>query len=177
MTNLQPEPDFPPVQYYAYPPKQVAQYVCGVERMEDTLDELIPLHAAHWEETEKYLGEPMNVDYPRYIAMERKAGLVMFTVRAADNALAGYIVFTLCPHANVQHRLLASEASLFIHPDHRGKAVLYLLDYAEDCLRQLGVHYVTIGDKSPAGGAPLDKLLGRRGYSPFAITHIKILED
>jgi hypothetical protein len=60
---------------------------------------------------------------------------------------------------------------------HRGTAVIRLLNYAEDILKRLGVQYITIGDKSPSGGASLGKLLGRRGYKPFAITHIKKLEQ
>jgi GNAT superfamily N-acetyltransferase len=167
----------PFISYKGFPPLERGSYVYGIEKFEDTLGELIPCHALHWEETEGYLGEPMNVDYARYVAMERQAQLVMFTARTTAGELAGYVVFTLGPHANVQHRLLACEASLFVHPDHRGAVVIRLLDHAEDCLRKMGVHYVTIGDKSPCGGASLEKLLERRSYQAYAVTYIKTLGD
>jgi len=163
--------------YYGFDPIYRGGYAFGVEKMEDCLDEMIPLLADHWDETEGYLDAEMNVDYARYISMERRSMLIMFTLRDTATTLVGHLVFTITPHANVQHKLLACEQALFIHPSHRGTAVIRLLDYAEDCLRALGVHYLTIGDKSPAGGASLGKLLGKRGYRPFAITHIKNLED
>jgi GNAT superfamily N-acetyltransferase len=163
--------------YHGFPPVYHGGYAYGIERIENTIDELLPLHAKHWEETERaYFDEDLNVDYARYVMMEQESKLVMFTCRATDCSMAGNIIFSLGPHANSKHNLLASEVALFVHPDHRGRAVLRLLDYAEDCLLALGVHYITIGDKSPCGGASLDKLLGRRGFKPFAITHIKKLE-
>jgi hypothetical protein len=164
--------------YYGFDPLYRGGYAFGIERLEDILPEIVPLHKEHWEETERgYLGEDMNVDYARYTAMERTSTLVLFTVRATDTSLAGSVVFSIGPHTNCQHKLLACEVSLFMVPAHRGTAVLRLLDYAEDCLQQLGVHYITIGDKSPVGGPSLRKLLGRRGYQPCSITHIKKLEE
>lgn len=164
------------VEYYGFSPVKHSGLTFGVEKLEDILHEIEPHCTEHWFETEGYLETYMNVDWPRYVMMERNKTLAVFTVRAGSQ-LGGYIIFTIQPHANAQHFLLACEAAFFIHPNHRGRAAIRLLDYAEDSLRKLGVHYVTIGDKSPSGGASLDGLLGRRGYQPYAVTHIKILED
>lgn len=165
------------VEYYGFDIHTHGGLVFGVEKLEAIAHEIEPHCAEHWTETEGYLETYMNVDWPRYIMMERKSTLILFSVRTADGELAGYIIFTIAPHANAQHKLLASEAAFFMAPAHRGTAVLRLVDYAEDSLRKLGVHYVTIGDKSPSGGASLERLLGRRGYQTYAVTHIKILED
>lgn len=164
--------------YYAMDPLYRGGYAFGIEKAEHVLGELIPLHKLHWEDTERrYFDEDMNPDYERYIAAERDSKLVMFTIRDIDTALVGHVAFVLGPHHNAKHVLLASEQVLFIHPDHRGRCVIRLLDYAEGCLRRLGVQYVTLNDKSPSGGASLAKLVGRRGYKPFAVAYMKKLGD
>ena len=163
--------------YYGKEPLYVGGYAYGIEKLEHALHELEPLHAKHWEETERrYLKEDMDPDYSSYIELEQDSQLIMVTCRATDTTLAGHIVFTLAPHTNVQSKLVASEEALYMHPDHRGRAVLRLLDYAEDALWRLGVHYIVMNDKAPSGGVSLEPLLGRRGFAPFAVSYIKKLE-
>lgn len=161
-------------QYFGRDPLYKGGYAYGIEKLSDILAEIIPLHEEHWDETERpYLHTDMWPDYSRYLDLERAGQAVQFTARAANTRLAAQMIFTIAPHPHAMHKIVAAEQALYCHPDHRGRCVIRLLDYAEQSLWELGMDYIIINDKSPSGGADLEPLLSRQGFEGFAKSYIK----
>jgi len=155
-------------------PSEHEGYVFAVERFEDILEELAPMHALHYSETETFwAGIEFNPDYRDYIECERAGGSLQFTIRK-DGVLVGQCLMKVFKSRHTQ-TLAASEDALFIHPDHRrGLAFFrYFIRWIEDALACLGVRQVTLTSKT-ANSA--DKLMMRCGYKPTATQLGKILE-
>lgn len=114
--------------------------VIGVERFEQVLPELHPLHLAHWQETERY--RHVVGFKPDYQALEwssRCGQLVQFTAREGG-VLIGHLRVYLARsrHSGV---LFAQEDTLFVAPEKRTSLLgIWLMRYADQAL--LGVLYV-----------------------------------
>jgi GNAT superfamily N-acetyltransferase len=69
---------------------------------------------------------------------------------------------------------MATDVGLYVQPAHRRRGTaIKLMEYAEKCLKILGVNFITHGHKGPAGGPDLDKFFRRRGYKPYAVEYMK----
>lgn len=149
-------------------------YVIAVERVSDIVDELHPLHEAHWLETEKYRhGLTLNPDYTRYCAIERAGGLIQFTVRSRGSLVGNMRMFV----ANSLHTqtLVATEDTIFLLPEHRGGfLVMALLQFAERALTSMGIREIRSNSKLVNRA---DVLLRRMGYEPFGIQMVKFYKD
>lgn len=149
-------------------------YVLAVERFADVLEELKPLHAEHFAETEGHRHDlPLDPDYDAMAADDRAGRLLQFTVRH-DGALVGglrmYVL--LSRHTKT---LFAEEDTLFITPAHRGGLLgLKLLRYAEQCLVQIGVREIDANSKLVNGA---DVLMRRMKYTPVALQFHKIIKE
>lgn len=145
-----------------------------VERFEDLLQELEPLHQAHWLETEKHRhGLALNPNYPLLVSRERSGGLLQFTVRR-QGVLVGHVRMYLGRSTHTS-TLFAEEDTLFILPEHRGGLlVIALMRYAERCLRAIGVREIRADSKLLNKA---DVLMRRLGYTPVALKFHKIFED
>jgi len=165
--------------YHGPEPVTYRDCVIGVERLEDVVDDIRFLHKEHWDETETlYLPGRMDPDYERMIMMEREYRFVLFVVRGPTGDIVGNLAYHMNYSLHQRGLLIASEDAFFITKAYRnGRLAIKLLEYAERILAGVGVHCLTIGDKSPAGGASLEKLVTRRGYQPVVKGYVKMLED
>jgi hypothetical protein len=154
---------------------KAGDYTIRVERFEDILFEIHPLHLMHWEETEVHRhGLALNPDYDNLIARERAGGLLQFTVRAEDGTLVGNLRLYLATSTHTQTRY-ASEDTVYIHPQHRGGyTVITLLRFAETCLLALGIREARFTTKLSKN---VDVLMRRAGYQPVATEFVKFLKE
>lgn len=144
------------------PPQEYGEYILQVERIEDqdVLEELKPVHAAHWKETERYRhGIALNPDYQYMINAERSGRFMLFTVRSLDG-LVGNCMMYLSKSTHTQ-RWVAEEDTIFILPEHRkGRLGVRLIRYVEDVLRNMGVTEIRVTVKTVNEVGRLLTLLG-----------------
>lgn len=166
------------MKYIGVPPEFVdGDIAIGIEKLEDIVGEIRPLHEAHYNETEVlYLDHPFNPDYERYTALERDQQFVVFTVRSGWK-LVGYLQYYVFRDLHTQGVYQAREDALFLSEQVRGRKLApKLLAYAEDALRLLGCSYVGMSSKGPVGGPDIGPFLERKGYRPVATFYAKKLE-
>ena len=157
---------YTPVPIEQIAPLEFRGFVFSAERYADCLEELKPLHAAHWQETEKYRHElPLDPDYAGFIRMEAMGKLVLLTIRK-DGELVGQTTMKLYNSMHSQ-TLVANEDSLFLRADQRGSlpAMLAFIRFVRDALASVGVREVRVSSKLVNGA---DKLMIRGGFKPFA---------
>lgn len=164
--------------YIGFPPFSDEGYTIGIERVADVQDEIRPLHAQHYAETEAlYLDTPFKPDYDRLIALEKEAQFVQFTVRYGLE-LVGYLQYYVFRDLHTSDMYTAREDAFFLTKQHRGHGMApKILSYAESCLYQLGCRYVGMSSKAPIGGPDIGPFLEKRGYRPVALFYMKDLES
>lgn len=157
-----------------FEPAQHGEYVIQVESLRKILEELAPLHAEHWLETEKHRhGLQLRPDYDQAFARERAGRLLQFTVRRGAE-LTGHLLMYLGPSIHTQ-TLVAEEDTLYMRPDHRGGfTVMALLRYAESVLQFLGAREIRANSKVINRA---DVLMRRLGYQQVAIQFVKVLPE
>lgn len=172
----QPQLQAPNPAYYLMPPVIQGNVAIGLERFSDMLEEIRPLHEAHYGETEtQYLDDEFNPNYQAYMDMEKDGRFVCFTVRLGWKMVA-YLQYYVFRDLHTQRVLQAREDALYVHPLVRGQKIApQLLAYAEDALRALGCQYAGMTNKSPVGAPDIGDFLEKRGYKPVAIYHVKKL--
>lgn len=119
-----------------------------VERMRDVVEEIKPLHFAHWQETELYRhGQPFNPDYESFMSSERAGRYMLFTVRHQGELVGNCAVYVQrCTHTQIW---VATEDTLFIRSDHRkGRVGIKFFRYCESILNALGVTEVRFSVKT-----------------------------
>lgn len=165
-----------PPKYYAIPPRVFDNVVFGIEKFSDMLDEIRPLHEAHYAETETaYLDEPIEPNYQSYMELEKDGRYVCLTCRIGLK-LVGYLQYYVFRDMHSRHVLQAREDAFFLHALVRGRKIApQMLDYAEDALRALGCRYAGMTNKSPIGAPNIGPFLEERGYRPVAVYHVKKL--
>ena len=144
-----------------------------VERIEDVLEELKPVHAAHWQETERYRhGIALNPDYNYMINAERTGRFMLFTVRN-DDGLVGNCMMYLSRSTHTQ-RWVAEEDTIFILPEYRkGRLGVRLIRYVEDVLRNMVVTEIRVTVKTVND---VGRLLTHLGYNHTGNQLTKTLE-
>ena len=149
-------------------------FVFAVERIRDVVDEIRPLHQAHWEESESFRhGLPLKPNYGTWLADEQEGRFVLFTIRQ-DGALKGYcqVYLTVSNHTGTN---ICNEDALYLHPDARkGFTCSQFAKYAEWVVRQLGVREVRLSVKVTND---VWKLWERIGYQRTGHELVKILEN
>lgn len=142
-----------------------------VESFRAILPELIPLHEAHWFETEKHRhGLPLNPDYDQMGERERAGRMLQFTIRR-DGELIGHSRMYLATSMHSQ-TLFAEEDTLYVKPEHRGGLmVVALMRYGERLLRALGVREIRANSKLVNRA---DVLMRRMKYQPVALQFVKL---
>lgn len=159
--------DFEPVAHGAI--------VIGVERFEQVLPELHPLHQAHWQETERY--RHVTGFQPDYAAMKwssRCGALVQFTAREAGELIGHLRVYLgKSRHSGV---IFAQEDTLFVTPGKRTTFLgIWLMRYAEQALvRRLGVREIRFDSKA---ANKADVLARRLKYTPVATQFVKTFKE
>lgn len=154
----------------------IGEFVIQAERLRDILDELHPLHAQHWLETEKHRhGLPLNPDYDYMMRKERAGELIQFTVRRN-----GMLVGNLRMYVGVSRHtgtLFAEEDTLYIAPDAREgfpTIALKLLRFAQSSLVAIGVREIRADSKLVNNA---DVLMRRMGYDPVALKFVKVFPE
>lgn len=166
--------------YYAFPTVGYNGYTFGVEKICDMLAEGRKNVEAHWAETETlYRQATSNPNYNIYMQLEAEGKFATFTVRNKETTeLVGHIGFYIYESMHSMGVMEAREDAFFLAKEHRGgRLALKLYDYAEDCVKQMGVHQISMSCKAPAGGPDLDKFLRRKGFAPVATSYFKSLEE
>jgi GNAT superfamily N-acetyltransferase len=163
--------------YYAVPPVIRGKVAIGLEKFTDMKEEIRPLHAAHYAETEtKYQNEDFNPNYEAYYDMEKDGRFVCFTVRLGWQMVA-YLQYYVFRDVHTKDVLQAREDAFFVHPLARGNKIApQLLAYAEDALKVLGCQYAGMTSKAPVGAPDIGPFLEKRGYKPVAVYYVKDLE-
>lgn len=149
-------------------------YVIGLEKLRNCLGELVKMHQEQAKVTEAHmLSFPVDFNYWLYLLSEQKNKLAFFTLRQHDEVV-GNLIYTLKPSANFKGHMGATDCGLYIYPAHRGGArAAKVMQYAEEVLETLGIHYIVHGDKSLCGGADLGKFFKRQGYKPYSVEYVK----
>lgn len=158
-----------------FAPTVWGEYIIGLELFSGIVDELEPLHRAHWQETEKHRhGLQLRPNYPAVIALERAGRCVQFTARR-HGEIAGHLRMYLGQSLHTSSTV-ADEDTLYLAPDHRPGPwlVIAVLRYAESVLRQLGVTQISANSKRVNNAAVL---MRRLGYLEVATQFVKILKE
>lgn len=153
--------------------------VCGefylhVERLSDVLDEIKPVHQAHWQETEKYRhGIELNPNYEYMCNAEANGRFMLFTVRH-EGKLVGNCMMYLSKSTHTQ-RWVAEEDTIFILPEYRkGRLGVRLIHYVEQVLRGMGVTEIRVTVKTVN---KVGTLLTHLGYNHTGNQLTKILQE
>lgn len=155
-------------------PEIYGEFTFAVERIEEIVEEIKPLHQAHWDETEAHRhGLPFNPDYETFIRYERAGRYVLFTLRS-EGKLLGNCAMYLDKSTHTQ-TLISTEDTLYLLPKARkGRAASYFVAYVENSLRQIGVKEISITVKTVNKAGRFFLLLGYRHVENGLI---KVLED
>lgn len=153
--------------------RQCGSLVFRVERFADILPELEVLHRMHWAETEKHRhGLEMNPDIDAMLDDERRGEMLQFTVRHAGRLVGNMRVY-LRTSRHTKTRYMV-EDTLYLVPVHRGgRTVIRLLEFLEDCMRDIGVLELRSSTKKVNR---TDKLLEFMGWTPVATELVKFLQ-
>ena len=156
------------------PAEEYEGFLILAERIEDCIEEIKPLHDAHWQETEGYRhGLQLNMDYPYLINAERSGRFILFTVRC-EGKLVGNCMMYLARSTHTQ-KWVAEEDTIFILPEYRkGRLGVRLIRYVEDVLRNMGITEVRITVKTVNTVA---KLMMRMGYAHTGNQLTKVFEE
>lgn len=156
--------------------KEYKGLVFQVERIRDIVDEIHPLHEAHFAETEKHLeGFELKPNYDFFIATERDGGLIQFTCRDIESGrLVGNIRMYINKSLHTDS-LIATEDTYFVLPDFRkGFSALRFWQFAEDCLKSIGVREIHTDSKVVNQVHRLNEYLG---YKHVANAYVKVFQE
>lgn len=131
------------------------------ERFADCLEELKPLHAVHWQETEEDRHElGLDIDYPYYLKVEEMGMLHLVTARDGAQIIAEALFFVQ-PQRHSKGKLGAGLDSLYLLKEYRrGLIGLGLLRFTRETLMQRGVVSWTLPHKAAHDVGALFRRLG-----------------
>lgn len=156
--------------------KEYKGMVFQAEKFADIVDEIHPLHEAHFQETEKHrLGFGMNPDYEAFIASERAGKMIQFTCRDIESGkLVGNIRMYIDTSLHTG-TLYAAEDTYYVLPEFRkGFAALRFWQFMEDCLKSIGVREIRTDSKVLN---KVHKLNEYCGYTHVANKYIKVFQE
>ena len=158
-----------------FAPETFGELTFHAERIAGLVDEIRPLHLAHWQETEAHRhGLPFNPDYDSFIRDERAGRYLLFTARHKDDGrLLGNCACYVYRSTHTQTPA-AVEDTMFLLPQARkGRTAIKFFQYAERCLVSLGVRELRVSVKhtNKAG-----LLWARIGYKSAATEFVKIID-
>lgn len=156
--------------------KEYKGMVFQAERLADIIDEIHPLHEAHFQETEKHrLGFGLNMDYEKLMAYEKAGRLIQFTCRDAES---GRLVGNIRMYVDTSLHtgtLYATEDTYYVLPEFRkGFAALRFWQFMEDCLKTIGVREVRTDSKVLN---KVHKLNEYCGYTHVANKYVKVFQE
>jgi len=146
----------------------------AAERLANVLDEIKPIHAQHWAETESYRhGLEMNPDYDYMVNAENHGRFILFTVRV-NGAMVGNCMMYLSRSTHTQ-KWVAEEDTIYILPEYRkGRLGVRLIRYVEYVLANMGVTEIRVTVKTVND---VGRLLQHLGYNHTGNQLTKILQE
>lgn len=158
----------------AIEPRVHGEFVFAVEKMEDIIEEMKPMHQAHWEETESHRHNlELKPDYDYFIASERAGRYILFTMRTEGKLVGNCAMYI--NESKHSDTLMSNEDTLYLYPEARkGRIAFKFVKYVEDSLQLLGVNEINISVKLVNKAARFFKM---QGYREVEIGLTKILED
>lgn len=147
----------------------------GAEYLADIIEEIHPLHEAHFQETEKHrLGFGLKMNYDYMTAAEMAGTMVQFTARTESGRLVGNIRMYIGESLHTG-TLYASEDTFFMLPEYRkGFTSLRFWQYMEDCMKQIGVREIRTDSKVVN---KVHKLNEYCGYTHVANKYVKVFKE
>jgi len=148
-------------------------YSYQVESFEQCIPEFQRFVPLHWAELGLTREEvPVDMDWQRYVQMERDNKLHTVTVRH-DGKLVGYHVTFVGGHFHYKSTLHGMVDLYFVEQEHRrGWAGIKLLKFAEKTLKDRGVVKIITGTKCHKDNSVLHE---RLGYTHSDETYMKII--
>jgi hypothetical protein len=156
--------------------KEYKGLVFQAERLKDIVDEIHPLHEAHFQETEKHrLGFGLDIDYDSMLSYEQAGRMIQFTCRDIETGkLVGNIRMYIDTSLHTG-TLYASEDTYYVLPEFRkGFAALRFWQFMEDCLKAIGVREIRTDSKVLN---KVHKLNEYCGYKHVANKYVKVFEE
>jgi len=149
------------------------EFVFAIERMEVIIDEMKPMHQAHWDETESHRHNlELKADYKYFIASEKAGRYVLFTMRR-DGKLVGNCAMYINVSKHSQ-TLESNEDTLYLYPEARqGRIAFKFVKYVENSLQSLGVNQINISVKLVNKASRFFRI---QGYKEVEIGLTKMLE-
>ena len=143
-------------------PEKHGEFTFSHERLEDIIDEMKPLHQAHWAETEKHRhGLAFNPDYETFFRYERAGRCVVFTLRQEGRLLGNFSLYL--DKSMHTKTLLATEDTLFLLPEARkGRVAMRFIAYAENALAMIGVKEISVSVKIVNKAGRFFQMIGYR---------------
>jgi hypothetical protein len=142
------------------------------ERYEDILDEIVPMHYAHWIESGEYKsGFIFNMKYDRFISNNKTGFFRLYTARSGV-ILVGYIGVYVSQSMHTDN-YVATEDTFYILRKYRlGDLAKNLLKYVESELSKLTPISISV---SLAADSRLSNFLIRLGYKCNKQTFNKVI--
>lgn len=134
----------------------------SVEKIEDTLEELVPLLEKHYEEIAMYQDKiEFNPDYDKYLSLE-ELGIIHLVTAREEGEIVGYHLSLVSPNLHYSDHLYAVNDIVFLKEELRKtKTGLEMFKYAEDTLKEKGVSVLTVHMKTKQ---PFDSLCEGLSY-------------
>jgi hypothetical protein len=154
-------------------PKIHGNYMYSQESFEEIIPELKDFEHTHWLELAVSKDSvPVDMDWQRFVKMEREGKLHTVTVRK-NHKLVGYHITLVGGHLHYKSTLHGIVDLYYIKKDDRlGRTGLRLFQYAEMSLKQRGVKKIITGTKLHSDNTRLLEFLG---YKNSDKTFFKVL--
>jgi GNAT superfamily N-acetyltransferase len=152
-------------------------FLIGRIEIRSAVEDIKPLHAAHYVETEKYkLRHKAGFNYEHMASCQEAGMMHAFGARLVDSQqLIAYLFVYVTPSTH-DSSLVASDDGYYVVPEYRGSGLgRRLLQYSEKRLKELGVDYFFMSSKAPAGGANIGLFLETEGFELNALSYVKVL--
>lgn len=138
----------------------MSELIYRCENFFDIVSELENLFPDHYDELCVTKDFPLAPDYEQYRSLNDAKLLVTITCRC-DGELIGYIVFFIKPHIHYRTCITAFEDMYYVKPEHRrGRVGIRLFKYAEDVLKNIGIHRIILHTKVHLDNSRLFEYLG-----------------
>lgn len=123
-------------------PTEYRGVVFALEPMRDTLEEIKPLHQAHWDELAELRPEgEFKPDYDRFMRLESVGSAILVAARARGE-LIGYCQYYMNNHPYTQERYASSDVVYLKREFRDGWVGVALFNYAHKVLKWCGVRRV-----------------------------------
>lgn len=145
------------------------------ENYQDVLEELMPLHLAHWMETEGYRhGLEFAPNYERYVYFNSIGFYRLFTARNDAGKLVGNIGMYVTDSMHTNNKVATEDTLFLLEEARKGFVAARFVAFVEAELKKLAPIEINITIKE---ANRLPKLMMRLGYLKTATQYSKLLES